>query len=271
MNILKNIACEWLPPVLVHWMRKVRGGRIYFEGDFATWKEACAQCTGYDAKEILDKVLTATLKVKRGEAAFERDSVLFDKVDYVWPVLAGLMWVAAGCGGKLNVLDFGGALGSSYFQNLRFLRSLSDVRWNVVEQPHFVDAGLKYIQDDRLRFYKTIDECIADNQLNVILLSSVLQYLEKPYDTLAGLNRLGVKHIIVDRTPFVDGEKDLLAIQKVPESIFSATLPVWLFSEVNFNCAMHESGYVTVARTTCLDEDDGRFKFRGFLYSRGAL
>ena len=73
------------------------------------------------AQDILDKVLAATLKVKQGQAVFERDSVLFDEIEYSWPLLAGLMWAAASNGGKLNVLDFGGALGSSYYQNRKFL------------------------------------------------------------------------------------------------------------------------------------------------------
>ena len=38
--------------------------------------------SGYDSQLILDKVLTSTLKVKNGEAAYERDSVLFDEIQY---------------------------------------------------------------------------------------------------------------------------------------------------------------------------------------------
>lgn len=36
-------------------------------------------------------MLEATLKVKRGEAVFERDSVLFDEIQYSWPVTAALI------------------------------------------------------------------------------------------------------------------------------------------------------------------------------------
>ena len=136
MSVLKTIARELLPPVLLRLLRQAYGGAIHFEGDFATWEDARAHCTGYDNDEILAKVLAASLKVKAGEAAFERDSVLFDEIEYVWPVLTGLMWAAARSGGSLNVLDFGGALGSSYFQSKNFLQSLPDLRWNVVEQPH---------------------------------------------------------------------------------------------------------------------------------------
>ena len=235
---LKNMALDWLPPAVVRWIRQQQGPQqdeeLRFEGDFATWEEASAQCTGYDAEDILAKVLAATIKVKHGEAAFERDSVLFDKIEYAWPLLAGLMWAAARNGGKLNVLDFGGALGSSYFQNKRFIQSIPDVLWSVVEQPHYVDAGQKHIQDEQLRFYTTIEECLALNQPNVILLSSVLQYLESPIDLISKLDKIGALCLIVDRTPLTVNLKDKLTVQKVPTAIYSASYPMWIFSLSKF-------------------------------------
>ncbi len=269
MSVLKALARDWLPPVLARWFRQIRGGGIRFEGDFATWAEANNHCTGYDAKEILAKVLTSTLKVKHGEAAFERDSVLFDKIEYSWPVLAGLMWAAARSGGRLNVLDFGGALGSSYFQNRKFLQSLPEVRWNVVEQPHYVDAGRKHIQDEQLRFYKTLEECLAENQPSVILLSSVLQYIESPTDLISKLNKVGALCLIVDRTSFTLHGKDRLVVQKVPAAIYSASYPMWIFSQSEFEKLMSKNwrivatnispeGYVRIT-------NDLEFSFQGVL------
>jgi putative methyltransferase (TIGR04325 family) len=234
MSVLKDVARDWLPPALVRWLCRVRGIGVSFDGDFATWEEARANCTGYDAKIILEKVLAATLKVKHGTAAFERDSVLFDEIEYAWPMLAGLMWAAASTGGRLNVLDFGGALGSSYFQNRNFLRTLNDVRWSVIEQPHFVEAGQKHLQDERLRFYKTVEECLAENQPNVILLSSVLQYLEAPINFIRKLNMIGATYLVIDRTPFTLNGKDRLVVQEVPAAIYSASYPMWIFSLPEF-------------------------------------
>jgi putative methyltransferase (TIGR04325 family) len=234
MSVLKVLARSWLPPVLVRWLRRGRGDGIRFDGDFETWGDANSHSTGYDAKEILAKVLASALKVKHDEATFERDSVLFERIEYAWPVLAGLMWAAARSGGRLNVLDFGGALGSSYFQNRKFLQSLPGVRWNVVEQPHYVEAGQKYIQDEQLRFYKTIVECLSENQPNVILLSSVLQYLESPTDLIRELSKVGALCLIVDRTPFTLQGKDKLVVQKVPAAIYSASYPMWIFSLSEF-------------------------------------
>ena len=214
-NILKKIMVDWCPPICLRLFRQFRkGDSLSFEGDYSTWFEASVNCTGYDAEEILAKVLAATLKVKHGEAVFERDSVLFDQIEYVWPLLSGLMWAAARSGGRLNVLDFGGALGSSYFQNRRFLQTLPDVRWNVVEQSHYVDAGRAHIEDEKLRFYKSIDECLTVNQPNVILLSSVVQYLESPTDLIRELNRVGALCLIFDRTPFSLNREDKLVLPK---------------------------------------------------------
>ena len=235
LKIIKALAHNWLPPAIFRWVRNIiRGEGIRFEGDFSTWEEAAAKCSGYDSKHILAKVLDATLKVKRGQAAFERDSVLFDQIEYAWPVLAGLMWTAARNNGKLNVLDFGGALGSTYFQNRKFLQSLLELRWNVVEQAHYVDAGQAYIQDEQLRFYKTIEECLSENQPNVVLLSSVLQYLKSPIEVIQRLPSIGANSLIIDRTPFSTNDKDKLTIQRVPSSIYTASYPMWIFSQTTF-------------------------------------
>lgn len=269
MNALKSYARDWLPSVLVNLIRRVRGVGICFEGDFATWEEASAQCTGYDAKEILAKVLEATLKVKRGEAAFERDSVLFDKIEYAWPVLAGLMWAAARSGGRLNVLDFGGALGSSYFQNRKFLQSLPDVRWNVVEQPHYVDAGRKHIQDEQLRFYQTIDECLTENQSNVVLLSSVLQYLPNPFGMLNELAAIKADTLILDRTSFSPpGHKDFVRLQHVPENIYKATYPCHALSEGKLCQFISDMGYDLIEVYGSLDNFDPDAYWRGHIFSR---
>lgn len=231
MSRMRTFLKDCVPPIVLRAMRQMRGGDLLFEGPYANWEEAAAKCSGYDSEHILAQVLDATLKVKRGEAIFERDSVLFDQIEYAWPVLAGLMWTAACNNGKLNVLDFGGALGSTYFQNRKFLRSLPELRWNVVEQTHYVDAGQAYIQDEQLQFYKTIEECLSENQPNVVLLSSVLQYLPGPEKIIDEIIAVSADIVILDRTIINLSETNKINIQHVPASIYSATYPCRSFSE----------------------------------------
>ena len=232
MSNLRSIARDWLlPPAVTRWIQSRWHDDNRFEGEFASWEEARSRCTGYDSEDILARVLAATLKVKQGTAAFERDSVLFEEIEYVWPVVAGLMMAAARNTGTLNVLDFGGSLGSSYFQNLRLLNTLPRVQWNIIEQPHFVKAGKAYIQDEKLRFYSSIQECLTENKPNVILLSSVLEYLSEPASIFLSLLNVGADSVILDRTSINCSMSDRIYVQHVPASIYSASYPCRSFSE----------------------------------------
>jgi putative methyltransferase (TIGR04325 family) len=231
MSVLKTVIKDWVPPIVWRGAKRFRGCGTRFEGNFLNWQDASSNCHGYDAKFILDKVLESTLKVKRGEAASERDSVLFEEVEYTWPVAAGLMWAAAQSGGTLDVLDFGGALGSSYFQNRVFGSALASVRWSVVEQPHYVSVGNKYIADDCLRFYDSVEQCLLERQPNVVLLSSVLQYLPDPFKITQLVNAIQAKVIILDRTIVNRSANSKIHVQIVPPSIYAASYPCWSLSE----------------------------------------
>lgn len=243
--------------------------KISFEGSYANWPSAIENCGGYDADEIISKVLSATIKVKNGEAVFERDSVLFDHIEYAWPVLAGLLLAAARASGHLNVLDYGGSLGSSYFQNRKFLLTLKKISWSVVEQAHYVKAGKLEIQDDQLKFHESISDCLIENNPNVVLLSSVLQYLPDPYEVLKEVLAINSDLIILDRTCYQYGaEKDELFIQKVPSSIYSASYPCWFLSEKKLLKLMDESGYSLIEEFPSLDRLDDRATWKGHIFSR---
>lgn len=66
MRALKEVARDWLPPVLVRWLRRIRGMGVSFEGEFSTWEEARAHCTGYDGEVILARVLAQHSKLSMG-------------------------------------------------------------------------------------------------------------------------------------------------------------------------------------------------------------
>src|SRR5215475_3829712 len=114
---------NWKQMILEN-LRRINPSKYGWKGDYSSWEAAKKQAGSYDDGIILEKVEQAALKVRNGEATYERDSVLFDRIEYSWPLLAALMWVAARNKGKLTVADFGGSLGSSYFQNKVFLEGL---------------------------------------------------------------------------------------------------------------------------------------------------
>ena len=265
----KAIARSLLPPIVADLAARHRDPA--WSGDYPSWAEALADSSGYDSPVILERVAAAALKVRHGEAVHERDGVVFEAIEYSWPLLAGLLWVAAREGGRLDVLDFGGALGSTYAQNRHFLAPLAALRWSVVEQPHFVARGRSEFQDERLRFYESVEACLAENRPNVLVLSSVLQYLERPYELLEGLDRF--PFAVVDLTPVHGGHDDRLTVQEVPPGIYPARYPCWIFSEARLIAALQRSARVVAAFDAYLGHDLSvaglKARYRGYILERG--
>jgi len=274
MNHIKVKTKDWLPPVLHSYIKSFVGieNNTSFEGNYNTWEEADALCNGYGNMDILEKVLSATMKVKNGEAVYERDSVIFDQIEYSWPVLTGLMCAAAQNSGCLKVLDFGGSLGSSYFENRLFLNSLPNFSWNIVEQTHFVVAGKKHIQGKYLRFFETIDDCVQDIKPNAILLSSVLQYLRDPGKIIDTLIKIGSDVILIDRTIVNSNSLNKIYIQHVPSTIYSTSYPCYSLSE---SWLLNRIGktYDMAADFTSLDFPALRninSEFKGYIFKKRA-
>jgi len=268
---IKHLLLSCVPPVVMRLLRsKMPPKGVYWSGDYGSWEEARQASKGYDDALILDRIKTAALKVKKGEAVAERDGFLFDEIQYAWPVLAGLMWIAAQSQGELNLLDFGGSLGTSYFHNRSFLQALPKVRWSIVEQKPFVEVGKKYFEDHELFFYYDLETCIKEQSPNTILISSVLPYLQNPYGLLDEVVSNNFEFIILDRTPLLQSGKDRLTVQVVPPEIYSSSYPSWFFSKTNFYNIFKEK-YNLIARFESIGKANLEAIFEGCILKRKKL
>jgi putative methyltransferase (TIGR04325 family) len=220
---------SWVvPPGVREWVALRSKHFTQFDDTGGSWGAAQDQSSGYDANEILVKVQASTEAVLRGDAAFERDGVAFDSPEYRWPVLAGLLEVAAR-EGELKVLDFGGSLGSAYWQHRKFFSGLK-VSWGVIEQPGFITAG-KELNQSSIDFFSNVTDYLESFTPNVILLSSVLQYLPNPEQTLSELLATSANTLILDRTPMSAADSNIPCLQIVPPHIYAGSYPAWVFSK----------------------------------------
>lgn len=257
-----------LPPVLILMYKKLFPSKYGWKGDFSSWNKAQKIAQGYDSQEILSKVSSSLLKVKNGKSVYERDSVLFDEIQYSWPLLAGLMYAAAKSGGHLSVLDFGGSLGSTYYQNKKFLSGLKKFSWSIVEQKKFVLEGNRKFANENLNFFEDIDDCLVEISPNVLLLSSVLQYIEDPYAILNELFSHDFDVVIVDRTPFVYGSSERITLQVVPPSIYEASYPCRMMDEKKFVNFFADKGFTVLEEFPALDGAYRDYCFKGFIMEK---
>lgn len=260
--LLKSTIKNAVPGFIKNTYHHYKYSRKYgWHGNYPSWEAARQHVTGYDATHILQKVKEATLKVKRGEAKYERDSMVFDHIEYSWQLLDNLLSIAAANGNRLSVIDFGGSLGTTYFQNRYYLRQLKEVKWSVVEQNEFVTTGRNEIADGTLQFYYTIDEAIeAQGMPNVMIISSVLPYFEKPYELIEDLIKKNIPYIIIDTTYFNPGNGDRLTVQHVPPVFYEASYPAWF---LDYNKVLAAFG----KKYTLLEE----YKNNEILYLYGKL
>ena len=246
------------------------GPDVAYVGDYASFAAARADSTGYQEGIILERTRLALHKVLRGEAAYERDSVTFDKPEYSWPLLAILLRIAAENNGRLSVLDFGGSLGSTYFQSRHFLAGLPSLEWSIVELPGHVACGQREFANGTLQFYPTLDACLAARKPNVLLLSSVLPYLEAPWAFLDSAMQRDFPWIVLDRTAFTEAPRDRLTVEVVSPRIYPASYPAWFFSRPKFLASLPPSWRIE-AEFDALDRqllDGVELTFKGFALHR---
>ncbi|MCF7687227.1 MAG: methyltransferase, TIGR04325 family [Cephaloticoccus sp.] len=203
---------------------------VAYSGDYASFAEAKAISTGYEEAAILERTRVALHKVLRGEAVFERDSVTFDKMEKPENLIALLTRAAEENSGRLSVLDFGGSLGSTFFHCRDFLTNLLAMEWSIVEQPAHVACGQSEFTNEQLKFYPSIEHCLAERHPTVLLLSGVLQCLPDPWGFLREAASHSFDWIILDRTPLIDAPRDRLTIETVSPRIYPASYPAWFFS-----------------------------------------
>lgn len=210
-------------------------------------------------------------EILAGRVSFERDSVLLPEPEYPWPLIACLLYAAQADKGRLSVLDYGGALGSSYYQCRPFLKNISYLAWMVVEQKHYVESGEKEFSRPPISFYEHAQAACFDQKPNLLLLSSVLPYLPDPWTSLAELLAFDIRHVVIDRLPFLEKDRDRLTVQKVPPEIYPASYPAWFFgrSRLISICARH--GYRARAEWSCADDwspDGEKARFVGLFLEK---
>lgn len=211
---------------------------VQWKGEYNSWESAKKSSTGYDSDAIFSAVVDAVDQAEKEDDWFERDGTVIKSGIVNTPFLTGfLLAMKEASATSPTVLDFGGGLGSVFNQHKRFLKDFPDLTWNIIEQGKFIEIGQEKYTSETLRFYNSIsDYSNVEGATDLVLISSVLQYLEKPYDVLNELMALNPKYIIVDLSVISDDlAKDTIAIQHIGKAIYGkeVSYPCWFFNKQN--------------------------------------
>ena len=238
--------------------------KIKVIGIFNDWKSATRNSSGYSDPVIIVKKKESLEKVLNKEAKFERDSYLFYKES---PDRALISVIKKICKKNITICDFGGSFASLYFQNINFLDK-KKICWKVVEQKKIVKIANKKICINNLFFFDDIKD-VLKKKVDLVIFSSVLQYLEYPYDLIRKIANKKIKNVIILRTPFHD-EDELIKIQVVPKYIYPASYPIRIFNRNNFLKTMKDYNYKIIKRILTTERLDG-FSYKSYFFQKNKL
>jgi len=164
-------------------------------GPYDSYEEAAQRSSGYESKVILDKVYKAVVDVLEGNSAYERDGTTFairPSIDHLRRILSTHLKE------KDVVVDFGGGLGGAFVNNRDLFSHLN--RYIVVEQSNFAESGreLSHKHELGIQFVDNIFHLPV--KPDIVILSSVLQYLSDREKVLCEIDLLQPRCIIIDRT-----------------------------------------------------------------------
>jgi putative methyltransferase (TIGR04325 family) len=212
-------------------LRKYKPRSFGWFNDYKTWEEAKKACNTYDEQAIHEKLKSATLKVKNGEAAYERDGIIYSQIYYSWPLLSHLLLAASQNNNELSIIDFGGSLGTTFFQNKKYLNQLNKAQWDVIELGYLIETGKNEITENGLNFYYTIEQAFeANGKHNILIINGVFPYLENPYETFNLFKSFDFEYIIIESTYFNYEARDRICIQKTNPKAYTAFYPCWLLN-----------------------------------------
>ncbi len=262
--VRKHLRC-WLPPALVDLLLLVGLGGNRFKYGFVSFEDASFRARGYEQLDITEAVRTASAKVRDGVAVYERDGVVFDEIEYPWPLLSSLLATPTE-NGVLRVLDFGGGLGSTYQQCRDFLRRTGlRVVWTVIEREQLAKVGQREFTTDELSFASDLG-AIADASFDAVLFAGSICYVPNPEQVLETVMSNSPKRIIFDRTPEAKGQQPLYAVQNVGAKIYKASYPITIFGKGQIEKSL-QPRYEKLASWVCDLQPDPRSTAVGALYS----
>lgn len=221
---------------MFNFVKKIYHYYKFYSGPYSSWKIASLKSEGYGSKKILSRVRKSTHITKRSREKFEIDSLIFSKPlrnNKLEKILKNILKKKS----KINVIDFGGSLGSTFYRYKSIFKKKNKIKWSIIEQKSFVKIGRKEFENSQLNFFYNLNEFKKKNKnikIDIFLLSSSIQYIKDFKTIIKKIIHINPDYIVILKTPFTFKIKNKIFIEKVPENIYGISYPSWIFSKNSF-------------------------------------
>lgn len=246
---------------------------VRYLGDYDSWDSAKKECRGYGDAAIIDKVSGSIGRVLDGSAAWERDGYLFYKQKYAYQICAAILRCAVQNENQgVRILDIGGALGSTYYQNRNYLKDIKKLEYVIAEQDSFADYGRGKLENDELRFIRSTEDYTEYGSFDIVLMSGSLQYIPCDKEIIRKVRKAEPRYIILDR--LLVSDRNRICRETVPKEIYESSYPVRIYREEDVkdfwgtDYQLVEEDISSVPEEACFP--DGRAESRFYVFEHTA-
>ena len=238
-----NLADYLLPPKAKVLLRGLLSPLIGFT-TVSSWEEAVRKSVGYEDADVVASAVKAEV-IRAGNRWIDGRTMQ----------IATAFASSKAETRPIKVLDIGGADGH-YFHELEGLLGTGVFDWTVLEtEPMAARFAVQASQSLRWVF----DSASLEIQYDVVLLSSVLQYVQDP-DSLLHMACQRGKSVIINRLPVVSGDKDIPTVQHLRMYGRRGSYPAWFFSKDRIFAVLSELGVVDASWNVPEDRHVLRFR-----------
>jgi putative methyltransferase (TIGR04325 family) len=235
-----KLVIDWLLPPKIKVLVRVLLSRFIGFTKIESWESAVRKSSGYESVNVVEPVVAAARRVQN-----DSESSTFSNSRYQQIAAAMLYCISQGrfnTGEPVRVLDVGGG-GADYFHHFQTFAPQINFDWTVLETPAMAEAMSNEFGQNLSNLRWTSSTENTNEIYDVVLCSSVFQYVKNPVELLATLvSKSGF--LIVNRIPLVDSSEHFIAVQRIISNGKRVSYPVHFFAEKKFLKEMSQYGDV---------------------------
>lgn len=250
---LRILFKEAVPPALARIIQNYRHGLVsgpIWEGVYSHYRDVPGHGEGYHGAELAAR----TYKLTEELLAAWHDGEGSPLPPFPGGAHAPLALVASVLGGRqgrVRVLDFGGGMGIGFVHLLASVQAGTELRYDVVETSVMCEGGRRlFANDRRIGFHTELPERPPAGELDIVYISSALQYVEDYAGLLGELCAYGARHILL--TNLSAGEVPTYAAAQ--RNLRGMRLPHW-FLNISEVVELMEAGRYTLAFASLGDRE----------------
>lgn len=143
-----------------------------------------------------------------------------------------------------SVLDFGGALGFTYYQVLKSLPNPSGFKYHIIEAEEICKVGRDFFKDDASIFFHS--EFPKDmGIIDILHIGSSLHYVEKWAETLRRLCGYMPRYVL-----FTDLAAGDIPTYASAQNYYDSKIPVWFFNIDELMAVLIQKGYQLIFKAS---------------------